>query len=167
MDTFPARTRHRAATSTVHYSARSILVLATVSLIGLAMYAWPLLASAESQIAHSADAPVIFAVILGMLVFVVLSEVSVKSDWVEYEIKKAREKEKRENRDVMCPVALGENPTLGATVKITGGQTPLNAMRLCWTKDGRAVLLAGADTACLLQAKADDFFRASAPAAPR
>jgi energy-coupling factor transport system substrate-specific component len=62
--------------STITYSPRSILVLAIVSLIGLAMFTWPLLASAESEIAHSADAPVIFAVILGMLVFVVLSEVS-------------------------------------------------------------------------------------------
>jgi len=66
----------------------------------------------------------------------------------------------------MCSVALGEAAVLGTTVKITGEQTPLNAMRLCWTKDGRAVFLAGADTACLLQAKADDFFRASAPGPP-
>ena len=69
-------TAKRSAPSGIRYSPRSIVVLAIVSLIGLAMYAWPLLASAESQIAHSADAPVIFAVILGMLVFVVLSEVS-------------------------------------------------------------------------------------------
>ena len=58
------------------YSPRSLIVLALVSLLGLAMFAWPLIASGDSEIAHSTDAPVIFAVILGMLVFVVLTEVS-------------------------------------------------------------------------------------------
>ena len=62
--------------SALTYSPRALLVLALVSVIGLAMYGWPLLASAESEIAHSADAPIIFAVILGMLIFVVLAEVS-------------------------------------------------------------------------------------------
>lgn len=58
------------------YSPRSIVVLLVVSIVGLAMFGWPLLASPDSQIAHSADAPVIFALILGMLIFVVLTEVS-------------------------------------------------------------------------------------------
>lgn len=76
MNTKAIAVGHRKSISGIRYSARSLMVLAAVSLIGLAMYGWPLLASADSQIAHSADAPVIFAVILGMLVFVVLSEVS-------------------------------------------------------------------------------------------
>ncbi|MCH9815182.1 MAG: ECF transporter S component [Actinomycetia bacterium] len=66
----------RTPASVVTYSPRALLVLALVSLIGLAMYGWPLLASAESEVAHSADAPIIFAVILGMLIFVVLAEVA-------------------------------------------------------------------------------------------
>ena len=36
----------------------------------------------------------------------ILSEHSVKSDWVEYEAQKARELEKELKRDVLCPVAL-------------------------------------------------------------
>jgi energy-coupling factor transport system substrate-specific component len=64
------------AKSALTYSPRTIVVLALVSVLGLAMYGWPLLASAESEVAHSADAPIIFAVILSMLIFVVLAEVS-------------------------------------------------------------------------------------------
>lgn len=76
MNTSSPLRQGRSSNSAITYSVRSMLVLAVVSAIGLAMFTWPLLASAESQIAHSADAPVIFAAILGMLVFVVLSEVS-------------------------------------------------------------------------------------------
>jgi uncharacterized protein YjbI with pentapeptide repeats len=38
----------------------------------------------------------------------VLSENSVKSDWVEHEARKARELEKETGRDVLCPVALDD-----------------------------------------------------------
>ena len=38
-----------------------------------------------------------------------LSENSVKSDWVEAELKMARKKEKEEARDVLCPVCLDES----------------------------------------------------------
>jgi uncharacterized protein YjbI with pentapeptide repeats len=38
----------------------------------------------------------------------ILSENSVKSDWVEHETRKARELEKQIGRDVICPVALDE-----------------------------------------------------------
>jgi hypothetical protein len=38
----------------------------------------------------------------------ILSENSVKSDWVEHETRKARELEKQTGRDVICPVALDE-----------------------------------------------------------
>ncbi len=41
-------------------------------------------------------------------VLLVLSENSVKSDWVEHEARKARELEKELGRDVMCPVALDD-----------------------------------------------------------
>ena len=43
------------------------------------------------------------------LVLLVLSERSVESDWVEWEVSKARELEKAEKRDVLCPVALDES----------------------------------------------------------
>ena len=39
-------------------------------------------------------------------VLLVLSEHSVESDWVEWEVRKARELEKELKRDVLCPVAL-------------------------------------------------------------
>ena len=42
-------------------------------------------------------------------VLLVLSENSIKSDWVEHEVRKARELEKDTERDVLCPVALDAN----------------------------------------------------------
>ena len=42
------------------------------------------------------------------IVLLVLSEGSVESDWVEWEVSKARELEKQEKRDVLCPVALDD-----------------------------------------------------------
>ncbi|MBW1782847.1 MAG: toll/interleukin-1 receptor domain-containing protein [Deltaproteobacteria bacterium] len=42
------------------------------------------------------------------VVLIVLSENSVKSDWVETELEIARKKEKDEDRDVLCPVALDD-----------------------------------------------------------
>ncbi len=42
------------------------------------------------------------------LVLLVLSEQSVESDWVEWEVSKARELEQKEKRDVLCPIALDD-----------------------------------------------------------
>jgi hypothetical protein len=42
------------------------------------------------------------------IVLLILSEHSVKSDWVEHEARTARELEKELGRDVLCPVALDE-----------------------------------------------------------
>ena len=42
-------------------------------------------------------------------VLLVLSEKSIKSDWVEYEVRTARELEKDTERDVLCPVALDDS----------------------------------------------------------
>ena len=39
-------------------------------------------------------------------VILVLSEASVKSDWVEHELEMTRKKEKEQDRTVLCPVAL-------------------------------------------------------------
>ena len=49
------------------------------------------------------------AIRLNDVVLLVLSEASIKSDWVENELDMARRKEKEENRDVLCPVALDES----------------------------------------------------------
>jgi hypothetical protein len=43
------------------------------------------------------------------VVLLVLSSASIKSDWVENELEMARRKEKEENRDVLCPVALDDS----------------------------------------------------------
>lgn len=46
---------------------------------------------------------------LNPTVLVVLSEHSIKSDWVEHEVNTAREIEKELNRDCLCPVALDDS----------------------------------------------------------
>jgi len=42
-------------------------------------------------------------------VLLVLSEASLTSDWVEHEVRKARELEKETGRDVLCPIALDDS----------------------------------------------------------
>lgn len=55
--------------------ARSALVLVLISIAGLAMFCWPLLThNGTTGSAHLTDAPIIFAVTLPLLVFVVLAE---------------------------------------------------------------------------------------------
>ena len=49
---------------------------------------------------------VVDAIRLNDVVLLVLSESSVNSDWVDYELKRALEKERDEHRGVLCPVAL-------------------------------------------------------------
>lgn len=59
----------------VPLGARSALVLALISVAGLAMFCWPLLThQVASGTAHVTDAPIIFAITLPLLVFVVLAE---------------------------------------------------------------------------------------------
>ena len=48
------------------------------------------------------------AIRLNPTILLVLSEHSVESDWVEWEVRKARELEKELKREVLCPVALDE-----------------------------------------------------------
>jgi hypothetical protein len=43
------------------------------------------------------------------IVIVVLSRNSLKSDWVENELEMAREREKGEQKDVLCPIALDDS----------------------------------------------------------
>lgn len=54
---------------------RMALVLGAVSLIGLAMFVWPLFAPVDSSLAHAADAPLVFALVMALLVVVLTSEV--------------------------------------------------------------------------------------------
>ena len=42
-------------------------------------------------------------------VLLILSELSIQSDWVEHEVRTARELEKEMGRDVLCPVALDDS----------------------------------------------------------
>lgn len=49
------------------------------------------------------------AIRLQDIVLLVLSKDSVESDWVENELEMARKKEKEEERDVLCPVALDDS----------------------------------------------------------
>jgi len=42
-------------------------------------------------------------------VLLILSENSIKSDWVEHEVRTARDLEKTAGRDILCPVALDDN----------------------------------------------------------
>jgi uncharacterized protein YjbI with pentapeptide repeats len=46
---------------------------------------------------------------LNPTVLLILSSNSIKSDWVEHEVRKARELEKEMVRDVLCPVALDDS----------------------------------------------------------
>jgi energy-coupling factor transport system substrate-specific component len=57
---------------------RSSVFLAVVSVIGLAAFAWPLVVppSGRSELAHSGDAPWLFAVVLPLLLALVLAELS-------------------------------------------------------------------------------------------
>ena len=55
---------------------RTGLVLAAVSLLGLAMFGWPLWINPDAELAHSQDASLMFAGVLAMLVVVVGAEIS-------------------------------------------------------------------------------------------
>ncbi|MFB6394200.1 ECF transporter S component [Polymorphospora lycopeni] len=64
-------------TRVIRVAPRSALVLVLASAAGLAMFFWPLFhAPGPEAIAHTADAPLIFVVILPVLVAVVLAELS-------------------------------------------------------------------------------------------
>jgi energy-coupling factor transport system substrate-specific component len=52
------------------------MALWIVSALGLAMFVWPLWIGAESELAHSSDAALVFALVLAMLVAVLVAELS-------------------------------------------------------------------------------------------
>ncbi|WP_441246327.1 ECF transporter S component [Kitasatospora sp. McL0602] len=56
---------------------RSVTALVLISLIGIAAFGWPLLASGSSAlVGHSADAPWLFALLLPLLLAVVIAQIS-------------------------------------------------------------------------------------------
>ncbi|MFD8543836.1 ECF transporter S component [Streptomyces sp. NPDC059649] len=59
----------------VRLGPRSIAALVLVSAIGVAAFGWPLLAGSASGLAHSQDAPWLFAALLPMLLAVVLATI--------------------------------------------------------------------------------------------
>ncbi|GAA1901681.1 ECF transporter S component [Streptomyces sodiiphilus] len=60
----------------VRLGPRSAAVLALVSVIGVAAFGWPLLAAPESGLAHSGDAPWLFALLLPLLLAVAVATVA-------------------------------------------------------------------------------------------
>lgn len=58
----------------VRMRARAAVIIA--SLVGLAAFTWPLLAGASSGMVHERDAPLLFAVLLGLVLVVVLAEIA-------------------------------------------------------------------------------------------
>ena len=57
----------------VRLGPRSVVALALVSATGVMAFGWPLLATSASGLAHSADAPWLFAALLPMLLAVVVA----------------------------------------------------------------------------------------------
>lgn len=60
----------------VAFRPRATLALVAASVVGLIAFTWPLLVSPESDLAHSADAPLVFALVLPLTVAVVLAELA-------------------------------------------------------------------------------------------
>lgn len=60
----------------IRLGPRSITALALISAIGVIAFGWPLLADADSGLAHWADAPWLFAALLPLLVAVVVATIA-------------------------------------------------------------------------------------------
>ncbi|MFD4940405.1 ECF transporter S component [Streptomyces virginiae] len=72
--THPARPARR--TRPVRIGPRAAVALVLVTLIGIAAFGWPLLADRQSGLAHSQDAPWLFAALLPLLVAVVVATIA-------------------------------------------------------------------------------------------
>lgn len=55
---------------------RSAAAVALTSVVGVLAFGWPLFVSPDAAVAHSADAPMIFALLLPLILAVVLAEIS-------------------------------------------------------------------------------------------
>lgn len=60
----------------IRLGPRSVAALALVSAVGVAAFGWPLLADSASGLAHSADAPWLFAALLPLLLAVVMATIA-------------------------------------------------------------------------------------------
>ncbi|GHF43763.1 ECF transporter S component [Streptomyces morookaense] len=60
----------------IRLGARSVAALLLVSAVGVAAFAWPLLAAQASGLAHSGDAPWLFAALLPLLLAVVMATIA-------------------------------------------------------------------------------------------
>src|SRR5215207_11341803 len=63
-------------TAAIAVRPRSAAALAVVSLAGVLAFAWPLFATADARLGQNADAPLVFAVLLPLLLAVVLFELA-------------------------------------------------------------------------------------------
>ncbi|WP_406508834.1 ECF transporter S component [Streptomyces sp. NBC_00212] len=60
----------------VRLGPRAVISLSLITLIGIAAFGWPLLADADSGLAHAQDAPWLFAALLPLLVGVVIATIA-------------------------------------------------------------------------------------------
>ncbi|MCM2419170.1 ECF transporter S component [Streptomyces sp. RKAG293] len=60
----------------IRLGPRSVVALALISAIGIALFGWPLLADPGTGLAHSKDAPWLFAALLPMLIAVVIATIA-------------------------------------------------------------------------------------------
>lgn len=67
----------------VHLGPRGVVALALVTLVGVAAFGWPLLADEDSGLAHSQDAPWLFAALLPLLVGVVVATIADEDDGMD------------------------------------------------------------------------------------
>ncbi|MFE9400788.1 ECF transporter S component [Streptomyces sp. NPDC006530] len=72
--TRPERPDH--AVRAVRLGPRAVVALCLITLIGIAAFGWPLLADADSGLAHAHDAPWLFAALLPLLVGVVIATIA-------------------------------------------------------------------------------------------
>lgn len=63
----------------------------------------------HDMVAGPIEKQVFGAIRMQDIVLIVLSEDSIKSDWVEAEIEAGRKREQEEHRDILCPVALDDS----------------------------------------------------------
>ncbi|MFI6053494.1 ECF transporter S component [Streptomyces violascens] len=66
----------KGSTRPVRLGPRAVAALSLITLIGIAAFGWPLLADADSGLAHAQDAPWLFAALLPLLVGVVIATIA-------------------------------------------------------------------------------------------
>jgi len=111
----------RAARSGVRIGRRGAVVLGLVSAIGLVAFVWPLVVAAESGLAHSADGPWLFVVLVPLLLLVVAAEIA------------------DGGIDAKAVAMLGVLAAVGAGLRVLGaGMSPLEPLFFLLILAGRA-----------------------------